>query len=179
MRKSSDRCLAALLAAALGGAALAQNAGDAGTPPQPVGVIGAPAGTGPLPAVAESDASMRLNTLYHPVKLPRQALPLVLWAEGGCRDEGLMYSAFLREIASHGYFIVAAGYPRSERAADSPRAARSPAQPPATQCHRHTADSARGTGGRCDQQRTAAAGHRLGARAATRTRRARCTGTST
>ncbi len=125
MRKSSVRCpatllAATLLAATLGSSTMAQSPGNAVPPPQPVGVIGAPAGTGPLPAVAESDASMRENTLYHPARWPRQALPLVLWAEGGCADNGLMYGAFLREIASHGYFIVAAGYPRAERPAMAP-----------------------------------------------------------
>jgi hypothetical protein len=66
---------------------------------------------------------MRQNTLYRPAQLPQRALPLVLWGEGGCRDDGLTYSAFLREIASHGFFIVAAGYPRTERAVTAPAAA--------------------------------------------------------
>jgi dienelactone hydrolase len=114
MNISQTRIAASGLALLLSIAAQAQDA-PALPAPQPVGIIGAAAGTGPMPAVAESDASMRQNTLYHPARLPRQALPLVLWAEGGCADNGLMYGSFLREIASHGYFIVAAGYPRAER----------------------------------------------------------------
>jgi hypothetical protein len=82
--------------------------------PKPVGIIGAPVGTGAYPAVAESDATMRMNTLYHPAKMPAN-MPLILWGNGGCKDDGLNDGAFLREVSSHGFFIVAAGYPRVER----------------------------------------------------------------
>jgi dienelactone hydrolase len=41
-------------------------------------------------------------------------MPLVLWGNGGCRDNGLSASHFLREIASHGYFVVANGAARQE-----------------------------------------------------------------
>ncbi len=78
----------------------------------PVGVIGEPGGTGAYPAIAESYASMRINTVYRPVDLPQERLPLLLWGNGACRDDGLGYAAFLREISSHGFIIVAAGYPR-------------------------------------------------------------------
>ena len=40
---------------------------------------------------------------------------LVLWGNGGCRDNGLSASHFLREIASHGYVVIANGAARSER----------------------------------------------------------------
>ncbi|MFL6728153.1 MAG: hypothetical protein ACJ8FS_16810 [Sphingomicrobium sp.] len=80
----------------------------------PPGVIGAPAGTGPYPAVAEVAPQLTTQTVYHPVKLPPRKMPVVLWGEGGCRDNGLAYSAFLREIASHGYLVVAVGHARNE-----------------------------------------------------------------
>lgn len=83
---------------------------------RPFGIIGVPSGTGEYDAIAVSDSTLPMNTLYMPVNLPEKALPLLLWSNGGCRDNGLLYSQFLREVASHGFFIVAAGYPRHERA---------------------------------------------------------------
>jgi hypothetical protein len=99
------------------GPAVAQQSAD---PPQPVGVIGAPAGTGPYVAVAESFASMRHNTVYRPANMPKERLPLILWGNGGCRDNGLNNGAFLREVASHGFVIIAAGVPRVERVLENP-----------------------------------------------------------
>ena len=86
------------------------------TPPAPLGpgVIGTPAGTGAWPAVAESVADAPGYTLYHPARMPAK-MPLLLWGNGGCKDNGLAASRFLREVASHGYFIVANGAPRFER----------------------------------------------------------------
>lgn len=81
---------------------------------QPPGTIGAPAGTGRYPAIAESRSDAPGYTIYRPARLPRQPLPLVLWGNGGCRDDGLSASHFLREIASHGYVVIANGTPRRE-----------------------------------------------------------------
>src|SRR6478735_6634315 len=88
------------------------------SPPAPhgPGVIDAPSGTGPYPAVAEVDAGLPDNTLYHPAKLPPKPMPIILWGNGGCRDNGLGNARFLREIASHGYLVVAAGHARQEEA---------------------------------------------------------------
>lgn len=97
-------------------AAVAQAAPAAERPaPKPAGIIGQPAGTGALPAVAESVAGADGYTIYRPSKLPGTPLPLVLWGNGACRDNGLSASHLLRQIASHGYFIVANGAPRAER----------------------------------------------------------------
>ena len=81
---------------------------------QPVGVIGPPAGTGKYPAVAEAREDLRAHTLYHPQQMPEAPLPVLIWGNGGCSDNGLSHSIFLREVASHGYFIIALGYPRTE-----------------------------------------------------------------
>ena len=78
-------------------------------------MLGEPSGTGPLPATAESVAGLPGHTLYRPVRWPRAPLPLFVWGNGACRDNGLAYAAFLREIASHGYFVVSVGHPREER----------------------------------------------------------------
>lgn len=83
-------------------------------PPMAPGVIGAPAGTGLYPAVAEVPPTLTTHTVYHPVSLPARKMPLVLWGEGGCRDNGLAYAPFLREIASFGYLVVAVGHARRE-----------------------------------------------------------------
>lgn len=99
-------------------------------PIQPIGLIGAPAGTGSHPAVAESREDLRAHTIYRPLQMPATPLPVLVWGNGGCSDNGLSHSLFLREIASHGYFVIALGYPRTEFA-PRPTAAQRPAQPPA------------------------------------------------
>jgi dienelactone hydrolase len=84
----------------------------------PPGQIGPAAGSGPYPAIAESRADAPSYTVYRPQDLGSQrALPLVLWGNGACRDNGLSASHFLREIASHGYLVVANGTAREERPA--------------------------------------------------------------
>ena len=113
------------------GPALAQ--APAESPVQPAGILGAPSGTGGSPAVAESDATLRTHVLYHPADLPHGAsLPLVVWGNGSCADNGLGYPAFLREVASHGYFVISLGVPRAERLRPSapPPAAAAPPPPP-------------------------------------------------
>jgi hypothetical protein len=108
-------------------------------PPKPVGVIGAPSGTGDWPAVAEAVASLRTHTLYHPAMMPDRKLPLVIWGNGGCADNGLSYAAFLREIASHGFFVIALGYPRMEGFPRRPEGA-PPPPPPKPEPNAHPVD---------------------------------------
>ncbi len=84
---------------------------------QPPGVIGQPGGSGPYPAIAEARNDAPGYTIYRPAKQPKIRLPLVLWGNGGCRDNGLSASHFLRNIASHGYVVIANGAPRIETAA--------------------------------------------------------------
>ena len=77
-------------------------------------IIGPAAGSGPTPAIAESWSDAPGYTIYRPARLPRARMPLVLWGNGGCRDNGLSASHFLREIASHGYVVIANGSAREE-----------------------------------------------------------------
>lgn len=86
--------------------------------PAPPGPIGDPTGNGAWPAIAESRADAPGYTIYRPARLPAEPLPLVLWGNGGCRDAGLSAAHFLREIASHGYIVVANGAPRGEPPVD-------------------------------------------------------------
>jgi len=89
------------------------------------GQIGAPAGSGPYPAIAQARVDAPGYTIYRPQVLPEQRLPVVLWGNGGCRDNGLSASHALREFASHGFLVIANGAPREER----PVLAALPAEP--------------------------------------------------
>ena len=102
-----------LFALLLASTAGAQDAPSAETPAQ-TGIIGAPGGGGKMPAVAEAEPSLPGHTLYHPATLPKAKLPVVVWGEGACRDNGLQNAQFLRAIASHGYLVIAVGAPRRE-----------------------------------------------------------------
>ncbi|WP_346783052.1 CocE/NonD family hydrolase [Aurantiacibacter flavus] len=78
------------------------------------GQIGEPSGTGPYPAVAQAREDAPGYTIYRPALLPDRPLPVVLWGNGGCRDNGLSASRALREFASHGFLVIANGAPREE-----------------------------------------------------------------
>ncbi|MEO8307383.1 MAG: CocE/NonD family hydrolase [Pseudomonadota bacterium] len=81
-------------------------------------VVGIASGTGPWPAIAESFESLPAHTVFHPVRAAPGALPLFVWGNGACRDNGLQHGAFLRQIASQGYIVIALGHPREERPFD-------------------------------------------------------------
>lgn len=95
--------------------------------------IGSATGTGAYAAIAEARGDAVGYTLYRPKQLGNTSFPLVLWGNGGCRDNGLSAAHFLREIASRGYIVVANGAPREEPpVAERPRppAASAPLGPP-------------------------------------------------
>ena len=73
--------------------------------------VGGPSGTGPHPAIAESRAELPRHTVYRPLEWPRDSVPLYVWGNGGCSSNGLAHAAYLRQIASQGYVIVALGVP--------------------------------------------------------------------
>jgi predicted acyl esterase len=97
--------------------------------------LGEPSGTGPFQATAESRPELPGHVVYRPISWPGKSLPLFVWGNGACRDNGLAYSAFLRQIASQGYVVVSVGVPREERpfVADPPAPAAVPVPPPAAQ----------------------------------------------
>lgn|GEM_PF-255772 len=74
-------------------------------------LIGEPSGSGPFPATAEHREELPGHTVYRPVEWPNEPLPLYVWGNGGCSSNGLAHAAYLREIASHGYVVVALGVP--------------------------------------------------------------------
>ncbi len=66
------------------------------------------AGSGPMPATRVEDPSLPTHTLYYPAALPNR-MPIVLWANGGCRNTSVEFTRFLGDLASRGYFVVAVG----------------------------------------------------------------------
>jgi hypothetical protein len=167
---------ALLFAAAL----LASAASIAQTPlPPRIGPIGEPAGTGAYPAIAEGRADAPGYTIYSPHRPPSASMPLVLWGNGACVDNGLSAGNFLREIASHGYFVIANGAARQERLAAQPAPSAPAAPPPPPRrtadetsvaqllaaidwAERASADPAHPYYGRIDTGRIAVMGHSCG-----------------
>lgn len=73
-------------------------------------------GDGPYPAVVEEDASLPGHVIYRPADLTPFGggkLPVVVWGNGGCADDGTAHRFHLAQIASYGYLVVAAGHWRS------------------------------------------------------------------
>ncbi|TRZ93742.1 MAG: alpha/beta hydrolase [Rhodocyclaceae bacterium] len=71
-----------------------------------------PQGTGPYPAIMESDAGLATHTVYRPKKLDAlgaERLPIVVFANGACNNLGNSFRYFLTEIASHGFIAIATG----------------------------------------------------------------------
>jgi len=59
-----------------------------------------------------TDATLTNHTIYAPAKPPADLkLPVIVWGETGCTRNGLVFQAFLTEVASYGVFIIAAGTP--------------------------------------------------------------------
>lgn len=57
-----------------------------------------------------ADANLTDHTIYQPKTFPAGLkLPVLLWGNGGCTDDGTGFQAFLGEVASYGFFVVADG----------------------------------------------------------------------
>jgi len=68
------------------------------------------AGSGPFPALREEPSSLPTHTVYRPADLAKTPkLPVLLWANGGCRNTSVEFTRFLGELASHGYIVIATG----------------------------------------------------------------------
>jgi len=67
--------------------------------------------SGRYAAVMEMDPTLPDHTIYRPVDLSLVdgKLPIVSFGNGGCINVGSLYQAFLGEVASHGYLVVASG----------------------------------------------------------------------
>ena len=67
--------------------------------------------TGPNQVVIEHDQGLATHTIYRPANLTASQYPFLVWGEGGCAKNGLIFPAYLSEIASYGFVIVADGPP--------------------------------------------------------------------
>ena len=67
--------------------------------------------TGPFPVVVEHDPGLATHTIYRPRELTMDDHPVLVWGEGGCAKNGLMFPEYLSEIASHGFVVIADGPP--------------------------------------------------------------------
>jgi hypothetical protein len=67
--------------------------------------------TGPYDVLVEHDPRLATHTIYRPAELTMSRHPVLVWGEGGCANNGLMFPEFLSEIASHGFVVVADGPP--------------------------------------------------------------------
>jgi dienelactone hydrolase len=132
------------------------------------GFIGEKGGRGDWPAVAQSRADLRTHTLYRPVSLPAEPLPLLIWGNGGCSDNGLSHDKFLRDIASHGYIVISLGYAWRRPARKDPAGqAKDPTDvaqmsQAMTWAALRTADPSDELYGHIDTRRVAVAGHSCG-----------------
>ena len=67
--------------------------------------------TGPYRVVVEHDPGLATHTIYRPSELTMDKHPVLVWGEGGCAKNGLMFPEYLTEIASYGFVIIADGPP--------------------------------------------------------------------
>lgn len=132
-----------------------------------------PRGSGPAKVTRLRPPGLATHTLYWPAAWSGGLLPIVAWGNGNCANSSLAYAAFLSEIASHGYFVVAVGnddidYPQPEGIAflADGRPVRTQASALRAAVDWAVAENARGGGpyaGRLDKARIAYMGHDCGA----------------
>jgi len=68
-------------------------------------------GSGPYKSDYKVDPGLVGHTIYAPKTPPPDKMPVILWANGMCMDQGLGFRYFLNDIASYGYIVVANGKP--------------------------------------------------------------------
>jgi dienelactone hydrolase len=77
--------------------------------------------TGPFAIVVEHDPGLATHTIYRPRELSLDEHAVLVWGEGACAKNGLMFPEYLSEIASHGFVVIADGPPIAQPAG-APRA---------------------------------------------------------
>jgi hypothetical protein len=124
----TSRTLAVAVILSLGAvvSAIAQTPSATSRAPEPPGP---PVPLGPYADITIDVAEgLPTHTVYRPTDLSafpaRDKLPIVVWGNGACRLDGLMYERFLTKIASHGFLIVVVGAKdfreRAAKVADAP-----------------------------------------------------------
>jgi hypothetical protein len=76
--------------------------------------------TGPFAVVIEHDPGLATHTIYRPRELSLNEHPVLVWGEGGCAKNGLVFPEYLSEIASHGFVVIADGPPIARPAGPPP-----------------------------------------------------------
>ena len=67
--------------------------------------------SGPYRVVVEHDPKLATHTIYRPSELTMRKHPVLVWGEGACAKNGLIFPEYLTEIASHGFVVIADGPP--------------------------------------------------------------------
>jgi hypothetical protein len=86
--------------------------------------------TGPFAIVVEHDPGLATHTIYRPRELSLNEHPVLVWGEGGCAKNGLVFPEYLSEIASHGFVVIADGPPIARPAGPPPAPPAGGAPPP-------------------------------------------------
>ena len=94
---------------------------------------GPPVPLGPYAEIAiDAAEGLPTHTVYRPADLAafpaKDRLPIVVWGNGACRMDGLMFQRFLTKVASHGFLVVAVGA-KDFRAQQAGAQAAAPAPP--------------------------------------------------
>lgn len=65
------------------------------------------------PVTIAAAAGLPTHTVYHPADLsrfsPQEPLPILVWGNGACRNDGRRFEGTLTKVASHGFLVVAVG----------------------------------------------------------------------
>ncbi|KAF3042396.1 hypothetical protein E8E12_007408 [Didymella heteroderae] len=70
-------------------------------------------GTGPYaPGTYKTDNSLRDHTIYYPTKSTGNTkMPVLIWGNGACSNQGRSNQALLEQVASYGFLAIAEGAP--------------------------------------------------------------------
>jgi hypothetical protein len=111
-RPSPEVPVAAPPAAATATQAAAPRASASLTPPPDAPPVKAPP-PGPYAVSIISEPTLTSHTVYRPTDLSgitgAKRLPVVAWGNGACSNAGLLFQNFLKQVASHGYLVIASG----------------------------------------------------------------------
>jgi len=63
------------------------------------------------PVSFTTDPTLDRHTIYAPATGPDTPMPVMVWGNGACSDDGTSAKTFLSEVASHGFVAIASGKP--------------------------------------------------------------------
>ena len=75
---------------------------------------------GPYPDIVIAPApGLPTHTIYYPEHSGDEALPILVWGNGACRNDGRSFFRTLTKVASHGFFVIAVGLYDTQAGAQS------------------------------------------------------------